>query len=594
MKNQLFLEISKVKEKTRISNDDFKNYFSSGEYLNYKNTYKNENNYKIKLVSKFFEDSKLDEKYSGQYYFYKIGFQDSLDVEIFAKALFMLFYYRKHRKQEQSKQVQKIDIESLYIAIDFRKKEYAKEFVRIFSIFYLKFKENSYMENVQIAVCTKNKDTALDEVNFILAGKDLASAYETANNFVYYNADASLEFIPLLKFFKSGIDEHNDSNKKGNSESIKDEPNPIYPFDLFLKCENGNERSWFLREIHHRLQTDLWGEDYGCRISDITVRVGSKIKIDKFYEAELLFQNAGTVKRFAYLLALDIINSTSNNCKNNYLFLLAYENYSAVLIQEVENLLKDYAEAKKGKWYCVDNIYWLLDVRKHINLPTVSFERISENKLKGIIERLITDKKVEAAKDKTVKEETANVDTTNDKAPKIDCVTLVPINAVMATSYKLQSSFMNGLERKCKDLYGSTTLNEKEIFKETLRKKVDFSNYCLVAVGNYYLGIRLGKDEETEVKKYINKIEEGKNDNGFKTAVLTRKVNGGVEIKVKYLLSVESTWSGIDTFNNNQPLLQVDKTSTLIDTYFQSRMPDKVIEYYTVDEYILESTKNEK
>ena len=137
---------------------------------------------------------------------------DNIHIEILAKAVFNYIYNYNKEKQD----------DRILISIEFVHQNSINEFVRLFAIFYekLKISNKEYMKNVQIAFCLRGKKK---NVSFVLAGKNFETTYQTANNFVYYNADASVDFVPLLSF----LSEYETQNK---IDKIK-----IFPFDLFLE-----------------------------------------------------------------------------------------------------------------------------------------------------------------------------------------------------------------------------------------------------------------------------------------------------------------------------------------------------------------------
>ncbi len=462
---------------------------------------------KFRIVEKLTEELHKKIKDKGNTFLRIITGEDTNDlyVELISKSIFCLIYSRS-----------KIGIDSFLISIEFgNHKECAKEFIRIFSIFYDKAGTNDLLSKVQIAVCSYNLETRLNEVNFILAGKSIASAYTTAKNFVYYDADASLDFVPLIQFFSS------------NSFAVE---TPIFPFDLFLK-DSDQKTSWFLNKILKRLKTDIRIKDYGCKIEDVIVRLGSKIYIDTFYEAELLFHNLGTIKRFAYLIALDIVNKVKLKSVEkpfNYIFLLGYENYSATLIQEIQRLLVSYF----GNSFKIE---WLIDTRTE-DFPVVSFEKYSKEILKEI---------------------------SNQK--NIMCFTIFPLGSTMSTVYKLHNSFRRGL----------LSLVRSQV------PNVIFSNYSLLAIGDPF--IKAGKIEKDPYKRYINKVEKPF-DTRYSWYTATLQKENAEEIAcINYLLPLEAKWEVMDDFSKQQkqvPILQVDKTSTLLDIYFQTPLPRDVLKYY--------------
>ena len=488
--------------------------------------------------------------------------KNELAVEIFAKALFMLIY--NYSGNSDSNKIGNRKDGQLFVAVDFGEKhDFTKEFIRIFSIFYGKklyenVVENYYMKKAQIAVCSKNVKTKIEEVDFVLAGGRLSSAYETAKNYVYYNAESSLSYLPLLKFISMNKDE---KDINGKIESF-------FPFDLYLKSKDGE--SWFNKQIQYRLNTDLRQKSYGCKISDISVRLGSKIRIDTFYEAELLFHNVGTIKRFAYLLAKDIIFNLNCDVKNDdtkipsdklsnkelYLFLLGYENYSAVLMQEVNRLLINYF----GKNAKID---WMIDTRSE-DFPVFSFDKYSITQKQEIFEAY--------------------------KNKKMRCITILPLGSTMSTVYKLQDSFMRGLRKIGFQI--NECSNSNPIF---------LYNYCIVAIGDTFKDIENNSSHlDSPACNYLSPLDyidnnEIKNDlTWHKIKLLPAKKNMS-NVTVRFLLSASATWFDLEEesdYSNMQaqpvekkislpkPLLQVDKTSTLLSAHFQTPLQDEVLKYY--------------
>lgn len=494
---------------------------------------------------------------------------DNGEVEVFAKVLFTLLYNRYAENDKAQK--------SLNIAIDFgEEREAAREFIRIFSIFYIK-QENKrdkdyknikkYMQDVQIAICSDHnytwsksngkevrgeKKEPLKEVNFILAGENLRSVYNVANNFVYYNADASIEFLPILDFLST---EYITNIENGNSKIENKNKTVLFPFDLFLvqetyrksrleqdKKENSEKRSWFSWQMLDRLETDLRSDECGCMVSNIRARLGSKIHLDRFYEAELLFHNAGAVKRFAYLIAQDIMRNKKRLKKDEKIFVLGYENYSAVLIQEVYKLLKEIYGNNPA------NIFW--DIETHSDdFPTLSLNKFND-------------------------EEKYDIANSN-----IFCITIIPISAAMSTIYKLHASFE----------YGINKLRKKYCLETNSQNNINFNlNYCIVAIGNAFTDYKFEEDQKI-IDKYLvkstrDKYWEASYDWYVSELTVCNKEQEG--IKVRFLLSAGSKWYEPDSFHaskNNEyalPLLQVDKTSTLLDTYFQIKLPDEIQKYY--------------
>lgn len=447
--------------------------------------------------------------------YFPLGECSAQFIELLAKALFSYIYATSGTERTSP----------LLLALDFdTNKDQIGEFVRIFSIFYEKQGENKYMENVQIALCARSSDSLRKEVCFIIAGTTLRSAYDTANSFVYHNADASLSYVSLLDYLTP-------KTKGARSKQIA-----ICPFDLILTADSHN-MCWFLEQMKNKLDTDQRTNKYGCKLSDVHVRLGSKIHINNFYEAELLFHNVGNINRFAYLVARDIAKELTKDVFPGVklIFLVGYENYSSVLLQEIARLLSGYKSRLK--------ISWVIDRRSSGKFPYVSFDKFSKEEMEPW------------------------------KNKKALCYTLIPIGSTMSTVHKLISSFERGLE--------SELGNDKPIIIQT-------KNYAVVAVGNCFVPGWKANGEESSY--YIKSITPAQGNSCWNTCTLQPHVNSTPPIEVNYCLWAESQWHLANPLEGQEcnavecaltePLIQVDKTSTLLNAIFQTPLPQEVLKYY--------------
>ena len=83
----------------------------------------------------------------------------------------------------------------------------------------------------------------------------------------------------------------------------------IVPFELLCY---GNKTRLFKDIVGNILKTNICSMSTGCKIENTHVRLGSKVHLDEFYQAELLFQNNYFTTRFAYLVVDDIFKTMSN------------------------------------------------------------------------------------------------------------------------------------------------------------------------------------------------------------------------------------------------------------------------------------------
>lgn len=455
-----------------------------------------------------------------------------VEIEILAKGIFMwVFQFATNNPKA----------EQLCLAINFHEnKDLIYEFIRIYSIFYLKQNKNHYMETVQVALCSDNGNRS--EINFILAGKDIGTALLTANNFVYYNADSALEFVPLLRYLVSD----NPDKVKNSKNKIKIEQVPLYPFELI--SQNSRPESWFLQQVREHINTNIWENRFGCKIPDVRVRLGSKIHIDTFYEAELLFHNMANVKRFAYLIAQDIIANSASDLYSNISYIVGYENYSAILVQEVNELLNAYISNKKRrKKHTNQQLLWTLDTHSAGTFPVMNVPACNLG---------------------------------NDSNKTVNVYTIVPIASTMSTVYKLHESFKRGFNRTMKEKAKGITINF-------------LNNYVLLAVGDVF--VQKSTDRSEISRKYLAITEEtateepenipAQNDL-WKYVMLRPEKQNEIGAKVKYCFAAKSKWYDMRSGNiesaefSSRPLIHADKTSTLFNASFQMKLSKEAQAYY--------------
>lgn len=277
-----------------------------------------------------------DEESAHTVYALEMIGMSSLDLEIYLKGLFLFIAQNQER--------------GLLFRLLFSNEYALSEAVRRFSIFYEKNGENSWMGKTQVAFCSAKE--GYFPIRLILAGADIATARVTAKQYMQYNIDIESGFLlSQIKYLTTYLP------KEG-----KDSPEtcPLFPFDLTsapVNDEAGEKitsaSSDFERKIYGILNAELQDRGCGCKISKAHVRLGSKIHIQDFYDAELLFQSVGNVYRFAYLIAEEILQYIKDSWEaSRSLYLIGYENYSSVLVEEIIRLLKHcYPNRENDIWH---------------------------------------------------------------------------------------------------------------------------------------------------------------------------------------------------------------------------------------------------
>lgn len=119
----------------------------------------------------------------------------------------------------------------------------------------------------------------------------------------------------------------------------------ILPYELLINTyRNKIPVSLFEKNVYFILGKEVEGDELGVKIKDAHMRLGSKIHLENFYEAEVLFHDNFYVERFAYLAARDILLKRRDK---NRIFLVGYGNYSEMFLNRTKHILN--YEAQTGK-----------------------------------------------------------------------------------------------------------------------------------------------------------------------------------------------------------------------------------------------------
>lgn len=398
---------------------------------------------------------------------------DSSDInslELFSKALFANIVRINFGKKEKV---------ALRIGILFDHKDAIFEFIRLFSIFYPEGKQSD-MRNVQIALCKKNELAGgIDDVVVMLTGERLSSTYSYARLFAYHHAGNTLEYLPLLEYLTV------DKNKaKQGGQELEDIG--LFPFDLCLPIKLESQRldwqhSWFFQRMKHILNTNIQDKDYGCLINDIHIRLGSKLHLNRFYEAELLFHNMGNVARFAYMITQELLYGEQKLNADQRVLLLGYEKYSSMLLMQVE--------------------YW---IKKSNQFSEVNVAVVYDS---------------EDEKEVKVRPYFDQQQDVHGKPGSVQIVTIVPIGTTLSTVYKMQNM---------------SRIQLQEYFGDQWAERSESRNFCLILVNEDLCVGSLSKI----TKKYWENVEWGSH-----LVTLTRQRKEEEKIRVRYFIEAEAKWT---------------------------------------------------
>lgn len=229
-------------------------------------------------------------------------------VEVFCKTI-MLYIAQKPREL------------ACYIMITDCTQSHFVEITRMLALFYDKQGVNSLMNKTQIFLSGKQPGE-----EFLISGCNLGEVIGSTEKLAFsrcVNPDCLRILKKMLK------------NRRGGMT-----PNgmvSIVPFDM-IRYEP-KKPTLFESNLRQVLETEVQSERFGCRIDNLHVRIGSKIHIKKFYEAELLLHNNYYTSRFAYWLFEEICANENIN-PDKQITLVGYENYSEMLLNELREMLK--------------------------------------------------------------------------------------------------------------------------------------------------------------------------------------------------------------------------------------------------------------
>jgi len=463
-------------------------------------------------------------------YLLNVGQIRGVRLELAAKGLFR-YIARVEQRRDQLPSGRK----RMLLALYFSDETQMQSFLQMYSIFYSADGRNDFMEGVQLALCQTAPETGLPEISTVLMGRDIDSARRTAEVFVYYHSESSLQVLPFLSYLTRS---EADSAKSG-SKRESEEPSAIFPFDLYLKefpggapagqePEDGPRVSpeldcWFLRKMIQITQRELRKRGYGCKIPDVHVRLGSKMHIEVFFEAELLFQNIGNIARFAFL-------AVRQYCSGYYapdkpVFLVAYEDYSSILVQYV----KKYLSSVLGRPEAVDYAIFTNQPEKRLCL-SAHFENLPLSEKLAFLN-------------------------------EAEVVTLLPVGTTLSTIYRMRDSVAE-LAGRLGDRAEAAGMPSAPRYKPAAGDK----NMVIVLVAD--------SRQESLVKQYWSRDRERvgpPRGRGWETIDMTSP-DGGDNARARYFIQVHADWHNhldcIDDDGRSRVLVYVDTTSTVPNMVF--------------------------
>lgn len=213
-------------------------------------------------------------------------------------------------------------------------------------------------------VCYNLTDEAYDELHSIIINQNDAIAQKGqpiwSNEYaIVLMASTRIEILcgetkELFRFVNSGLSrfyffeeyEHNESKREFINNSKKIEKF-IRPYDMFVGVPSLFETT--LKNILNREIDDVEQNVPGCLVN-IPARLGEKIYIEKFYQADHLFQESYYAERFALCIARDYLRNlkVEDDLHTKNVIILSYNKYSKLLTEYVKNYLESAKRGMKG------------------------------------------------------------------------------------------------------------------------------------------------------------------------------------------------------------------------------------------------------
>lgn len=220
--------------------------------------------------------------------------------------------------------------------------------VRIFSVCYDKNGMSNWMGDSQVYLC--GKDTLQE---FLISGGDIHTLLTRVEKLAF-----SRKIHPMcIQIMRKILEKKQNVGEPYTIDSSEEKKFEYTPFDLLLKKD---KLTFFENNVKNILNNDIQKIESGCRIEPTHMRLGSKIHINIFYEAELLFYNNYYTSRFSSLLLKKLEKIIERDNKKidekSPICLVGYDTYSEMLLCEMKSMLQ--------KRFGIECPYVVYEVRK--------------------------------------------------------------------------------------------------------------------------------------------------------------------------------------------------------------------------------------
>lgn len=270
-------------------------------------------------------------------------------MEIFCKAIILLIAEKNN---------------ALNIAITNCTTQNFVNIIRFFAVCYDKNGNNNWMNGTQVYL--SGEDTREE---FLLSGENINTLLVRVNKLAFSRKIHPMCIQTLQKVLEKkrqstfGADQSSDGTFK------------YTPFDLILSKDG---RTLFENNVKMVLENNIQNVESGCKIEPTHTRIGSKIHMDTFYEAELLFHNSYYTNRFAWLLFKllqeELKEHGLSDINNRSVCFVGYETYSEMLLCELKKMWQHQMRADSA-------VYVVYEIRTDGTINIRYKELMQENML---------------------------------------------------------------------------------------------------------------------------------------------------------------------------------------------------------------------
>ncbi len=158
----------------------------------------------------------------------------------------------------------------------------------------------------------------------------------------------------------------NEHKKNISHSSTKAKRNLIFPYEVIIDMnfEKNNiiyKHNLFEMLITSMLNKKLEDNSIGFKLQNINMRLGSKIIVNDFYEADFLFQNSFFIDRFAFMITQSMLANYDSRKK---IILIGYGLYSELLLNKIKLYLNKNTQLGCDYVICYDieGTKWKIDI----------------------------------------------------------------------------------------------------------------------------------------------------------------------------------------------------------------------------------------